>query len=346
MTQSAELGTPAGPAPAPARRRWRLRLLLALAVAAAAGLVGPELWRVAVGTNWHVVLPGRVYRSAQLSRRRLEELTARHGIHTVINLRGNCHPEPWYVDECRATHQGGVCLEDVGLSASRYPSRSELRRLVEVLDHAEYPVLLHCRRGADRTGLASAVVLLLQPGVTPAQALRQLGPRFGHVPLWHTGSLDAFFILYEDWLRDQGREHSPDVFRDWVRTHYRPGQCFCTFEKCPRVLGPVPPGRPQAVPVRVRNDSRQAWHFRPVDNAGVHLGFILYDRAGKKVAQGRAGLFDAEVAPGQSIDLTVVLPGIPKAGSYRLFLDMLEEGQAYFYQLGSEPCECEVRVGA
>jgi protein tyrosine phosphatase (PTP) superfamily phosphohydrolase (DUF442 family) len=344
MTEPADCPRPGRP-PAP-RRRWRhARLLAALALAVVAGLLGPELWRVAFGTNWHVVLPGRVYRSAQLSRRRLEELTARYGVHTVINLRGCCHPEPWYVDECRATHQGGVCLEDVAMSASRYPSRTELRRLVEVFDHAEYPLLLHCRRGADRTGLAAAVVLLLQPDVSFAEARRQLGLRYGHVPLLHTGYLDAFYDLYADWLRARGQEHTPAGFRDWLLHTYRPGPCSAVFERCPSRLGPVPPGQPQAFAVRVRNDSAEPWHLRPTDNGGIHLGFILYDRAGKKITTGKAGVFEREVRPGESIDLNVVLPGIRKAGSYHLFLDMIEEGQAYFYQMGSEPCECEVRVG-
>src|SRR5262249_41159099 len=141
-----------------------------------------EAVRVFFGANFHAVLPGRVYRCAQPSARALEELVARHGIRTVVNLRGCCDPFPWYLAQARATHRLDVCQEDICLSAGRLPSAPELRRLVEVIDRGEYPLLLHCRRGADRTGLASAVVLLLQPGVPLSQARRQLGLRYGHAP--------------------------------------------------------------------------------------------------------------------------------------------------------------------
>jgi hypothetical protein len=262
----------------------------------------------------------------------------------VINLRGCCFPEPWYVGECRATHQHGVAQEDVALSASRFPSRTELKRLLEIVDQAEYPLLLHCRRGADRTGLACAAIMLLQPDVSMTSARRQLGPRFGHVAIMRTASLDAFLDQYDAWLGTCGRDHSPAAFREWVLRHYRAGPCSCVFEQAPpAVLGPIPARQPQALAVRLRNDSLETWHFRPTDNAGVHLGFEVHNQIGKKVASGRAGLFERNVQPGQSIGLTVPLPGLAP-GTYRLFLDMVEEGNAYFYQMGSEPFEGEVRV--
>jgi predicted protein tyrosine phosphatase len=342
MTAAAEPEpSPSSPA-APRRRRWRLLAGLALLAALP---VGWEVLDIAVGRNWHVVLPGRVYRSAQLSEAALEQMAARYGIRTVVNLRGCGYPEPWYVHECRATHHIGLGQEDVSFSAGRYPSRTELRRLLEVIDNAEYPLVLHCRRGSDRTGMAAAIILLLQPGVGLAEARRQLGPRYGHFRIARTSYLDDFFDLYEDWLRRQDQEHSPAALRDWLLNHYRGGHCSCAFERCPRSLGPIPPMQPQAIAVRVRNDSAGPWHFHPTDKAGIHLGFVLYDLAGKKVAKGRAGLFEADITPGQGIDLTVVLPGV-KAGTYRLFLDMQDEHQGWFYQIGSEPMECEVRVGA
>src|SRR5262245_46726283 len=78
---------PVPPDAAPARRRpWRKRL----AWGCAAGLlvaVLAEVGRVFVGPNFHTVLPGRVYRTAQPSPDRLERLVRGYGIRTVINLR-------------------------------------------------------------------------------------------------------------------------------------------------------------------------------------------------------------------------------------------------------------------
>src|SRR5262249_34243390 len=142
---------------------------------------GAEAGRVLIGANFHTVVPGRVYRCAQPSPSELEGFLTTHGIRTVVNLRGCCAPLPWYLEECRTTHRANASQEDMAFSAGRLPSTHELRRLIDVLDHTEYPILLHCRRGADRTGMAATVVLLLQEGPSLDQACRQLGLRYGHI---------------------------------------------------------------------------------------------------------------------------------------------------------------------
>ncbi|HEY1860639.1 MAG TPA: tyrosine-protein phosphatase, partial [Gemmataceae bacterium] len=180
--------------------------------------------------NVHVVIPGEVYRSAQLSDKELDGLCAQYGIRTVINLRGCCNPAPWYLDECRATHRHGVNQEDIGFSAGRLPPVQEIRRLVEVLDRTDFPVLFHCNRGADRTGLASAVVTLLLTDASLAEGRRQLSPRFSHLALGRPANLDRFFDLYSEWLDAQGLTHSREYFRHWLLKGYCPGECRCELE--------------------------------------------------------------------------------------------------------------------
>ena len=94
--------------------------------------------------------------------------------------------------------------------------RGILAELLEVLDRSEYPILLHCRRGADRTGVASAVLLLLQTASTVQEARHQLGIRFGHIALGRPAYLDGFLRLYEEFLEQQGWAHSPTHFRHWM----------------------------------------------------------------------------------------------------------------------------------
>jgi hypothetical protein len=77
--------------------------------------------------------------------------------------------------------------------------------------------------------------------------------------------------------------------------------------------------------------------------AGVHAWFIVSDARADVVAQGLAGLFDAEVAPGASIDVTVPVAALHRAGRYTLFVDMILEGNQ-FVQAGSEPLEWEFEV--
>jgi hypothetical protein len=293
--------------------------------------------------NFHAVVPGRVYRSAQPSAAELETILRKYDIRTVVNLRGCCAPMDWYLDECRVTHALNVAQEDISLSAMRLPSTSEIRRLVEVLDHCEYPILFHCYRGADRTGLASAVARLLQEGVTLDEALSELGIVYGHLSIGKTGQIDRFFQLYAGWLAEHGVAHAPALFRRWVADGYCPGECRCAMELL-HAPNSVPRGRPVALALRVRNTSIMSWRLRPENNAGIHAAFTLFDSQSGTVAEGRAGLFDAEVAPGESIDLTLALPAVHQPGKYRLVVDMVDEQHCSFFQAGSDVLEWELEV--
>jgi hypothetical protein len=293
--------------------------------------------------NFHTVIPGRFYRCSQPSPGRLERLIRAHGIRTVVNLRGCCAPFDWYLDECRTSARLDVCQEDLCFSAGRLPAVSEMRRLVAVLDRSEYPLVFHCQRGADRTGLASAVALLLYADVPYEQARRQLGPRFGHVALGRPANLDRFFDLYREWLDRQRLSHSRANFRRWVEHDYCPGECRASVEPLdlPRA---VAAGEPFACRVRCRNTSVKVWHLRPGAGSGIHASFVAGDVSGGTLSVGRGGLFDAAVAPGESIDLTLPVPAIRVPGHYTLLVDMVDEQQCNFFQTGSEPLEWEFDV--
>ena len=53
---------------------------------------------------------------------------------------------------------------DLPLSATRRPTRRELLQLIDLLETCSYPLLIHCKSGADRTGLASALYRLVRRG--------------------------------------------------------------------------------------------------------------------------------------------------------------------------------------
>jgi protein tyrosine phosphatase (PTP) superfamily phosphohydrolase (DUF442 family) len=314
---------------------WGLLFGLAAAVAG-------QAYRVTLGSNWHALLPGRVYRCAQLSYDQLVDRVRTHGIRTVVNLRGCCPDFDWYLGEARATSDLDVCQEDVTLSATRLPPADELRRLVEVIDRAEYPLLIHCRQGVDRTGLAAVAVLLLSTDMPYAEARSQLGLRYGHVRVGPTRAMTQFFALYERWLAARGLEHSRAAFRRWACDEYCPGRCRGSLE----LLDPVRPvaGEPLAVRVRARNLAPEPWALRPGTGTGVHVRFVVYDEAVAPVQVGRSGLFAADVLPGGAVDLTLAVAALPRAGTFRLVADLLDGQQASFSQFGMEPLTLELRV--
>src|SRR3954468_9809922 len=87
---------------APLARVVATGLILGTLMACAA-----ELGRMVVARNRHVVVPGRVYRTAQLTPTQLEAFLHRYGVRTVVNLRGRPF-DPWYGDEMRATQALGI----------------------------------------------------------------------------------------------------------------------------------------------------------------------------------------------------------------------------------------------
>lgn len=314
------------------------------------GMTGVALWLagrigyITLTDNLHIVIPGQLYRGAQPSAQSLEEIIDRFHIQTVINVRGCCYPNEWFISEAAVCQKHGVQLEDVSFSAIHLPSRDELKQLVGVLDNAVYPAYLHCRQGADRTGMAAMIALLLREEYPYAVARRQLGLFYGHMPLGKTTVLDRFFGLYEDWLAREGQQHTPERFRHWIFHEYRGGWCDAEFLEVQRLFPEARAGRPLAYRVRVRNTSLADWEFRSLKAAGNHVTCKVVDENEQTICEDRAGLLDRTVKPGETIEVTLVVPPIWKTGLYRLYVDMIEEGHCWFHQSGSELWEEELVI--
>lgn len=184
-----------------------------MAVLIAAGTIG---WRgvdCVLGANEGTIAPGQAYRSAQLGGPALRELIGELGVRSVVNLRGE-NDTAWYREEVSACRRAGVAHFDVRLSARELPEPGEALKLVGILRSAPRPILLHCKSGADRTGLAASLFLIECKGMDPDHA-RRLGltPWHGHLPVGATAAMDRFLALY----RDTARGASLD---DWLRDDY------------------------------------------------------------------------------------------------------------------------------
>ena len=331
-------------------RRVAAALLTAIAVAG-----GYEAVRVFAGSNRHAVVPGRVYRCAQPSGEDLRDVLQETGARTVINLRGTARhlddpKNAWYKAEVETTHDLSVSQEDITLSARLLPPPNELRRLIEVFDRTEYPVVIHCKQGADRTGLAAGVYLLLHTDATPAQARRQLWPRYGHVGYGPTARIDDFFDLYEAWLAEQGTAHTPDRFRHWATTIYTPGAAKSELTFLDPLPDTLPADRAWSVRVKAVNRSAEAWEFKPGDWAGIHLQYVV---ANGMIAayKGRAGLLRATVPPGGEIVLTLAVPPLRAPGRYLLAAELIDaRGAAVpvrsnsFVKFGDAPLAVTIEV--
>ncbi|TPP11195.1 tyrosine-protein phosphatase [Rhizobium glycinendophyticum] len=166
------------------RSRWRRVVFrTGLSIVSLAALFGAYVGILILSGNFHEVVPGRFYRSAQLSGVRLGEEIDRYGIKTVINLRGEGVGKGWYDDEVAATAAHGATHIDFGMSARKDLTPEKTQQLLALLKSAEQPILVHCMSGADRTGLASVIFLQQVAGVDEEEAEWQLSPLYGHINL-------------------------------------------------------------------------------------------------------------------------------------------------------------------
>ncbi|WP_224814348.1 tyrosine-protein phosphatase [Hasllibacter sp. MH4015] len=155
-----------------------------------------------------------LYRSNHPHPRALAAYKAR-GIVQVISLRP---PEgPVHAFEAEACAALGLELRNAPLTARQAPSREALLNVLEVFDTIRLPALIHCKSGADRTGLVAAMWHIHVEGQSPHEARRELSFRHLHISLSKTGILDRLLDAYTArWDLDRM------PLRDWIETEYDP----------------------------------------------------------------------------------------------------------------------------
>jgi protein tyrosine phosphatase (PTP) superfamily phosphohydrolase (DUF442 family) len=310
-----------------------------------AGLAGGGWWaylRLLRG-NFHTVVAGRVYRSAQPSPRRLAEWTRRYKLKTVINLRG-ASGQPFHAAEQRAAERLGLTMIDIRLSATEPPSALWLRRLVAALETASPPILLHCRDGADRTGVASVLAAMALGGQRWDQARSQLSAKYLHVNPW-TNRIAELLERYESWCRQRRLDTAGWAqFREWALRDYHPAWYRVEIVAPERLT--VVRGRRAAVDVRVINRAQEAipaGDEPKTFNLAVFTGSSTDDSPDRELGP-RTPLPKRDIPPGGEVSVrqTVIAPWRP--GTYNIHFDLVEEHRTWFARQGSPVPTCTLVV--
>lgn len=166
--------------------------------------------------NFHEVVPGKFYRSAQLPPDALKWYANKYGIKTVINLRGERPDQNWWQGEKQATEECGLVWINIMMSTSCLPSKENLLKLLDAYAHAPRPILVHCRMGADRTGEACALWLLDQENKPKEEALEQLAAYYFHFSCFDCVYAKRLFIKMwqgRDWAKN---EYDPDLYPNYA----------------------------------------------------------------------------------------------------------------------------------
>lgn len=146
------------------------------------------------------------------------------GIKSVINLRG-ASTMSYYLFEKEACEEYGMALYDLPLEAQILRPVQDYLRLFDILDQAEKPALIHCKSGADRTGLAAVFYMIDYLGAPVEEAARQLSIKYAHQSWSGAGILGHMVDAYAKHI-----ETDPMPVRDWIRDHYDPEALTASFE--------------------------------------------------------------------------------------------------------------------
>lgn len=153
--------------------------------------------------NCHEVIAGKLYRSSQLSGKQLADYVTANGIKTIINLRGENDGSSWYRKERAVAEQMDIQHVDFGMSAYEELGLARVAQLIQIMRDAPKPILIHCKSGADRTGLASAIYVSRVAGMDEGTAEQQLSIRFGHLGIPYLSSSYAMDRSWEK-IEDAG----------------------------------------------------------------------------------------------------------------------------------------------
>jgi protein tyrosine/serine phosphatase len=182
---------------------WRKAALGTLSLVLVSALaVGGYVGYLQLTGNFHEVVAGELYRSAQPSREDLAADVTNHGIRTVINLRGANPRRDWYRAEVEEARRLGLAHIDFAMSADRALTVAEANALIRIMAEAPKPILVHCRSGSDRTGLVAALYVAAIKKGSEQAAEAQFSPAYGHFSIPFTGAyaMDDTFEMLEPQL--------------------------------------------------------------------------------------------------------------------------------------------------
>lgn len=137
---------------------------------------------------------------------------AKRGIRTVINLRGE-RDEGYYWLEKAACARLGLTLIDAPLDSRDPPGKDRVRRARDLFRSIEYPVLIHCKSGADRAGLMAVFYRHFHLGEPISKAMSELSKKYLHSREGLTGVLDHFLETYVNEVEPTGMG-----FMEWIES--------------------------------------------------------------------------------------------------------------------------------
>lgn len=143
--------------------------------------------------NFHK-LSENAYRSSQPTMCQLRGIVKKYGIKTVVNLKGENRNSGYFLLERQTCSKLGVTMVNHTIYSRQMPDLADVREARKMLERVAYPILLHCKAGADRAGIISTFYKYFIEKRPMEECIRQLDFwRYGHVRFAKAGKMDFFF---------------------------------------------------------------------------------------------------------------------------------------------------------
>lgn len=160
----------------------------------------------------------KIFRSAQLTAERLEQLLEEEEIDVVLNLRGINEGAPWYDAEKALLEELDIEYVSRGFGKNNPPTKKRFLKILDLLEEVNASgeeLLIHCRAGADRTGLISAITQIHLYGYSVDQAMEESLKqfRFGHIYNENAPIEQVLFRYKPYYEKGMG-------LREWITNHY------------------------------------------------------------------------------------------------------------------------------
>jgi protein tyrosine/serine phosphatase len=156
-----------------------------------------------------------IFRSAQLKNKDFRKLIEDKNIKVVLNLRG-VRNDSWYYSELATTEEMNIEYYSYGFSDDNLPSKKLFLDILDLFDYVrdnDLPLLIHCKAGADRAGMMSAIIQMYLYGFEYKDAVKSLSWRYGHIP--NTKS------PLEKLLKEYSKVEDKLGFREWITEFYK-----------------------------------------------------------------------------------------------------------------------------
>jgi protein tyrosine/serine phosphatase len=153
--------------------------------------------------NWGVVVPGKIYRSATISRHLVRQKLEENHIGVIVFLSRDTGDDPDLTAERSAANDLGVTFLNFPMNGDgvarpdQYPAA--LAAVCQATREGK-PVLIHCHSGAQRTGGVVAMYRMLVEGKPPKEAYVEM-TRYGFNPTRNTALLPFLNEHLDEWAQ-------------------------------------------------------------------------------------------------------------------------------------------------